>query len=222
MSSSGRYSFDSESALSEDPDGAVPVWRRSRPRDCSECEEAAASRAGPSTATRGSSRRSRRLASASDGRGTETASLLDGRSSSPSECEDTGVQWVQALCLALLALTSALFIGAVALGLMHSLPATWPTPQAPLADAAGAVDSGVNPSLDTTRRSPVVQDAGRLADAAPMRDVASSTVSTETFTETSRAGRATTEEPGSSQAVEGTTPQAKIDGGVEEEEVEMV
>ncbi|XP_037567679.1 uncharacterized protein LOC119448459 [Dermacentor silvarum] len=74
------------------------------------------------------------------------------------------VHWVRALCLALMALSSALFIGAVSLALMHSLPATWPTPSFGDAKVHGAA-SAANPSQDKAGGSPVVQDAARLENA---------------------------------------------------------
>ncbi|KAL1467451.1 hypothetical protein MTO96_042170 [Rhipicephalus appendiculatus] len=144
MSSVSSSSRDSRSTLSEETEQMVSFWERfmpglkrepEQPLDCSQCV-AAANRGAPYSATSGTDQRSRRTRRSSRPDSgvnqygvADTESLTADRSfSSEGDTLVPSVHWVRALCLALMALASALFIGAVAVALMHSLPATWPPP----------------------------------------------------------------------------------------------
>ncbi|XP_065280718.1 uncharacterized protein [Dermacentor albipictus] len=204
MSSDDSYSRGSQSTLSEE---AEQIWQRyvagrqrERRLDCSECEAAAASRdvvrSGSSVPeqrswrTRRSSRPDSSLSGVNRYGVTDTESLITGRSfSTEGDAPVPSVHWVRALCLALMALSSALFIGAVSLALMHSLPETWPTPPSGDAKVHGAA-SAANPSQDKAGQHPVVQDAARL-EHAPKEHVGAPSVAaatTRTSTPTSAGG----------------------------------
>lgn len=136
-----RYS-ESQSTLSEDTDEIVSFWqkylsgrkkrgaRKHRERrwlssetDTAATSHSAATSAGPRVA--GPSRQlapmSLQLAAVPAGRhgGAGAASC------SSEEWDDEGVRWGRSLCVAVLALASALFVGALALSLMRSLPDSW-------------------------------------------------------------------------------------------------
>ncbi|XP_050035562.2 uncharacterized protein [Dermacentor andersoni] len=200
MSSVDSYSCGSQSTLSEETEQIWPRYvagrQRERRLDCSECEAAAASRnvgrSGSSVPerrsrrTRGSSRPDSSLSVVNQYGVADTQSLIAGRSfSCEGDAPVPSVHWVRALCLALMALSSALFIGAVSLALMHSLPETWPTPPSRDAKVHGAA-SAANPSQDKAGQHPVVQDAARLEHApkehAGTPSVAAATTRTSTPT----------------------------------------
>ncbi|KAL1487334.1 hypothetical protein MTO96_046585 [Rhipicephalus appendiculatus] len=141
------------------------------PLDCSQCV-AAANRGAPYSATSGTDQRSRRTRRSSRPDSgvnqygvADTESLTADRSvSSEGDTLVPSVHWVRALCLALMALASALFIGAVAVALMHSLPATWPPPLS--SDAKVHVTATrASPGKGKAGGPPVVQHAARLENA---------------------------------------------------------
>ncbi|KAH6934981.1 hypothetical protein HPB50_002664 [Hyalomma asiaticum] len=120
----------------------------------------------------------------------DTESLIAGRSfSTEGDAQVPSVHWVRALCLALMALASALFIGAVSVGLMHSLPATWPPALSRDAKVYGTT-SRANPGKGKEGAPPVVQHAARLGNSPKVHVTAPTTASTATRASTSASGGA--------------------------------
>ncbi|XP_075742787.1 uncharacterized protein LOC119169800 isoform X2 [Rhipicephalus microplus] len=180
MSSVSSSSRGSRSTLSEETEQMVSYWERFMPGlnrqpepPLDDSQYVAATNRGTAnsgtSATDQRSRKTRRSSRPDSGVNQygvpDTESLIADRSvSREGDVQVPSVHWVRALCLAMMALSSALFIGAVAVALMHSLPSTWPPPQ-PRDAKAQVTAIRANPGKGNAEGAPVIQNAAKLENA---------------------------------------------------------